>query len=75
MGTKGGPRTDRNGLIVHVSGDLISGLYAAGNVMASVMGMAYDGAGGTVGPAQVFGFRAGHHAATGEEVAVDTAAA
>ena len=34
--------------------------------MASVMGMAYGGAGGTLGPGMVFGFRAGHHAATGE---------
>lgn len=66
MGTKGGPKTDANGQVVHIDGHLIPGLYAAGNAMASVMGMAYGGAGGTLGPGMVFGFRAGHHAATGE---------
>lgn len=66
MGTKGGPKTDGNGQVLHVDGHAIPGLYAAGNAMASVMGMAYGGAGGTLGPAMVFGFRAGHHAATGE---------
>jgi 3-oxosteroid 1-dehydrogenase len=66
MGTKGGPRTDRDGRVLHVSGAVIPGLYAAGNAMAGVTGRAYGGAGGTLGPAMVFGFRAGHHAATGE---------
>jgi succinate dehydrogenase/fumarate reductase flavoprotein subunit len=65
MGTKGGPRTDRDGRVLHVSGAVIPGLYAAGNAMAGVTGRAYGGAGGTLGPAMVFGFRAGHHAATG----------
>lgn len=69
MGTKGGPLTDRNAQVLHVDGHPIPGLYAAGNAMASVMGMAYGGAGGTLGPGMVFGFRAGHHAATGSEPA------
>ena len=30
--------------------------------MASVMGMTYDGHGGTLGPALVFGYRAGRDA-------------
>lgn len=68
MGTKGGPRTDRDGRVIHVSGEVIKGLYAAGNAMAGATGRAYGGAGGTLGPAMVFGFRAGHHAATGESV-------
>lgn len=69
MGTKGGPRTDRDGRVLHVSGTPIPGLYAAGNAMAGVTGRAYGGAGGTIGPAMVFGFRAGHHAATGDSAA------
>ncbi len=59
MGTKGGPRTDRDGRVFHVSGTVIPGLYAAGNAMAGATGKAYGGAGGTLGPAMVFGYRAG----------------
>ena len=59
LGTKGGPRTDTDGQVLDVDGAPISGLYAAGNVMASVLGMTYGGAGGTLGPAMVFGYRAG----------------
>jgi 3-oxosteroid 1-dehydrogenase len=66
MGTKGGPRTDRDGHVLHVSGAPIPGLFAAGNAMAGVTGRAYGGAGGTIGPAMVFGFRAGYAAAIGE---------
>jgi 3-oxosteroid 1-dehydrogenase len=59
MGTKGGPRTDRDGRVLHVSGAPIPGLFAAGNAMAGATGKAYGGAGGTLGPAMVFGYRAG----------------
>ncbi len=59
MGTKGGPRTDADGRVLHVGGEAIPGLYAAGNAMAGVTGKAYGGAGGTLGPAMVFGYRAG----------------
>lgn len=68
MGTKGGPRTDRDGRVLHVGGDPIPGLFAAGNAMAGPTGRAYGGAGGTIGPAMVFGYRAGHAAATGKSV-------
>ncbi|OBG31857.1 FAD-binding protein [Mycobacterium sp. E3198] len=68
MGTKGGPRTDPDGRVLHVSGEPIPGLFAAGNAMAGVTGRAYGGAGGTIGPAMVFGYRAGHAAATGKSV-------
>jgi len=63
LGTKGGPRTDGNGQVLDVDGEVIPGLYAAGNAMASAMGMTYGGAGGTLGPALVFGYLAGRHAA------------
>ena len=59
MGTKGGPRTDRDGRVLHVNGSAIPGLFAAGNAMAGATGKAYGGAGGTLGPAMVFGYRAG----------------
>jgi 3-oxosteroid 1-dehydrogenase len=68
MGTKGGPRTDRDGRVLHVRGAPIPGLFAAGNAMAGVTGRAYGGAGGTIGPAMVFGFRAGHAAAIGKSL-------
>ncbi|GBG40180.1 FAD-dependent oxidoreductase [Mycobacterium montefiorense] len=68
MGTKGGPRTDHDGRVLHVSGEPIPGLFAAGNTMAGATGRAYGGAGGTIGPAMVFGYRAGYAAATGKSV-------
>jgi 3-oxosteroid 1-dehydrogenase len=63
LGTKGGPRIDPDARVLDHSDDPIPGLYAAGNVMGSPMGMTYGGAGGTLGPGMVFGFRAGRHAA------------
>ena len=52
------------GGVLNVDGDRITGLYAAGNVIASAVGMTYDGAGGTLAPAMVFGFVAGQDAAS-----------
>jgi 3-oxosteroid 1-dehydrogenase len=64
LGTKGGPRTDADGRVLSIAGDEpIPGLYAAGNAAASAFGLAYPGAGGTLGPALVFGLRAGDAAA------------
>jgi succinate dehydrogenase/fumarate reductase flavoprotein subunit len=63
LGTKGGPRTDVDGAVLDVDGRTIGGLYAAGNAMAGPTGMVYGGAGGTLGPALVFGYRAGRRAA------------
>ncbi|MDX2381357.1 MAG: FAD-dependent oxidoreductase [Acidimicrobiia bacterium] len=63
LGTKGGPRTTGDGQVIDLDGNPIAGLYAAGNVMASAMGMTYGGAGGTLGPGMVFGFLGGRHAA------------
>ena len=63
LGTKGGPRTDGVGQVLDLDDRPIPGLYAAGNVMASAMGMTYGGAGGTLGPGMVFGFAAGRAAA------------
>ena len=59
LGTKGGPRTDDRGRVLAADGGgPIPGLYAAGNAAASPFGLAYPGAGATIGPALVFGHRA-----------------
>lgn len=64
LGTKGGARTDGRGRVLHADGSgPIEGLYAAGNAAANPLGMAYPGAGGTLGPGLVFGTRAGEAAA------------
>ncbi|HXY43701.1 MAG TPA: FAD-dependent oxidoreductase, partial [Acidimicrobiales bacterium] len=64
LGTNGGPRTDADGRVRRHGGGVVEGLYAAGNTAACVFGPAYPGGGATLGPALVFGFLAGRHAAT-----------
>jgi succinate dehydrogenase/fumarate reductase flavoprotein subunit len=64
MGTKGGPATDDWGRVIGVGGDVIRGLYAAGNAAASPFGIATPAGGATIGPALVFGTRAGEAAVT-----------
>jgi succinate dehydrogenase/fumarate reductase flavoprotein subunit len=49
--------------VLDVDGEVIDGLYAAGNAMGSIMGMTYGGHGGTLGPGLVFGYLAGRGAA------------
>jgi 3-oxosteroid 1-dehydrogenase len=63
LGTKGGPMTDTHGRVLGIDDEVIPGLYAAGNAMASVFGMTYGGSGGSLGPAMTFGYLAGRHAA------------
>lgn len=63
LGTKGGPRVNENACVVDLDGNVIAGLYAAGNTMGSALGPTYGGAGGTLGPAMTFGYLAGGHAA------------
>jgi 3-oxosteroid 1-dehydrogenase len=65
LSTKGGPKTDADGRVLAANGDgaPIEGLYAAGNVAASLYGFAYPGAGGTLGPILTCGLRAGAAAA------------
>ncbi|GGD06659.1 FAD-dependent oxidoreductase [Nocardioides daphniae] len=59
LGTKGGPLTTPDCEVVDVDREVIPGLFAVGNVMAAPTGMVYGGAGGTLGPALVFGYRCG----------------
>jgi succinate dehydrogenase/fumarate reductase flavoprotein subunit len=63
LGTKGGPRTNSKGQVMSVRNEPIAGLYAAGNVAASVTGPSYYGIGSTLGPALTFGYLAGRCAA------------
>jgi len=42
--------------VLRGDGSVIGGLYAAGNVSASVMGRTYAGAGATIGPAITGGY-------------------
>lgn len=64
LGTAGGPRTNAEAQVLDWSGNPIPGLYAAGNAMAAVLGEAYGGAGGTLGPGMTFGYIAGRHLGT-----------
>jgi 3-oxosteroid 1-dehydrogenase len=68
LGTKGGLVTDEHGQVLRTDGQAIQGLYATGNVSASVMGNEYAGAGATIGPAMVFGYLAVEHLASRERV-------
>ncbi|QIB51549.1 FAD-dependent oxidoreductase [Pseudomonas sp. OIL-1] len=63
IGTKGGLLTNENAQVVKEQGEVIPGLYAVGNISASVMGTTYPGAGGTLGPAMTFGYIAALHLA------------
>ena len=62
MGTKGGPKHDEHGRVLHAEGGAIEGLYAVGNAAASVMGPGYPGAGATIGVSMTFGYAAAKHA-------------
>jgi len=54
---------DENAQLLRRDGSAISGLYACGNDLQSIMGGVYPGPGITVGPAIVFGAIAARHAA------------
>jgi hypothetical protein len=49
--------------VLRADGEVIEGLFAAGNAAASPFGIGTPGGGGTIGPALVFGTRAGEAAA------------
>jgi succinate dehydrogenase/fumarate reductase flavoprotein subunit len=62
-GTKGGLVTDGDGHVLRFDGSVIQGLFACGNVAASLMGPGYPGTGGSLGPAMTGALFAGTTAA------------
>lgn len=63
IGTKGGPRTNDRGQVLNIRGEVIRGLFAAGNVMSAPSGAGYFGPGGTLGPGMTWGYLCGLNAA------------
>lgn len=61
VGTCGGFLTDEFGRVIAEDGP-VPGLYATGNVTATVMGRHYIGAGASIANSMVFGYVAGRHA-------------
>jgi 3-oxosteroid 1-dehydrogenase len=62
LGTKGGPRTNERAEVLDHDGEVIRGLYAAGNVMANSFGSKGVGAGTTLGPCLTWGYIAARNA-------------
>lgn len=56
LGTNGGPKINEQGQVINLRGNVIEGLYAAGNAAMSILGPIYPGAGGTIGPGMTMGY-------------------
>lgn len=56
LGTKGGLLVDGGGRVRDAFGDVIAGLFAAGNVAHCSVPGGYTGPGATIGPAMTFGY-------------------
>jgi 3-oxosteroid 1-dehydrogenase len=65
VGTCGGLVTNENAQVLDENDQVIDGLYATGNITATVMGRNYLGAGGSIAYTMVFGYVAARHAAGG----------
>jgi 3-oxosteroid 1-dehydrogenase len=63
VGTCGGVITNEHAQVVDEQDRVIEGLYATGNITATVMGRHYLGAGGSIANTMVFGYVAARHAA------------
>jgi 3-oxosteroid 1-dehydrogenase len=74
LGTVGGPRTDASGRALDTDGEVIPGLYAAGNAGGAPMKGFYGGAGGTISLGLVFGHLAGAEAARRQDARQQDAA-
>jgi 3-oxosteroid 1-dehydrogenase len=67
VGTCGGVITNEHAQVLDGQDRVIEGLYATGNITATVMGRTYLGAGGSIANTMVFGYVAARHAATREQ--------
>jgi 3-oxosteroid 1-dehydrogenase len=63
VGTTGGVVTDEHARVLDQRGEPIGGLYATGNMSATVAGRTYPGAGASIANTTVFGYIAARHAA------------
>jgi 3-oxosteroid 1-dehydrogenase len=63
VGTCGGVVTNEHAQVIDEHDRVIEGLYATGNITATVMGRTYLGAGGSIANTMVFGYVAARHAA------------
>jgi succinate dehydrogenase/fumarate reductase flavoprotein subunit len=75
IGGSTGLATNGDATVLDNDGNPITGLYACGNDMASVMRGTYPGPGTTLGPALTFGYRAAMHAAHGSIASANDIAA
>jgi 3-oxosteroid 1-dehydrogenase len=66
IGTCGGLLTDEHARVLTEGGEPIHGLYATGNITATVMGRHYLGPGASIANSMVFGFLAARHATAAE---------
>jgi 3-oxosteroid 1-dehydrogenase len=62
IGTKGGPVTDTDGVVLRPDRSPVAGLYAAGNAAAFWTADGYPGPGATLAVGMTMGYRAGRHA-------------
>ncbi|MEZ5166807.1 MAG: FAD-binding protein, partial [Acidimicrobiales bacterium] len=72
IGTCGGLLTDEHARVIGADGEPIPGLYAAGNITATVMGRHYLGPGASIANTMVFGAIAAAHATGARESAVSS---
>ncbi len=62
VGTCGGLLTDEHARVLREDGAAIPGLYATGNITATVLGRSYPGAGASIAYTMIFGYAAARHA-------------
>lgn len=75
LGTNGGPRINEHAQVINLRGEVIKGLYSAGNAAMSIFGPSYPSAGATIGPALTFGYLSGIHVGKVESKAIGKATA